>query len=173
MKKIICIIGIIVGIFVTYLGISYEPYNYVDYFGSDLYVNEQKKTYGGDAYTGIQNAAVESALASAETANNINALGETVSKGFNKTLNEINKINCLLLAFAGFSMVLISSYKLTDCFSKSKKKLTESPLPEESETSVSHNEEKNYKCPNCNNDISFNQSQCKNCLQVLDWTKVK
>lgn len=59
--------GIISGILSVIFGISM--------FGKEVGYHENSSMYGGDAYTGIQNAA-------AQTANNVKALSEMVQTGF-------------------------------------------------------------------------------------------
>ena len=61
----IAVVYLVLGIFSIMWGLS------LSYGGS----RESLKTYGGDAYTGMQNASVK-------TANNVESLGDTISKGF-------------------------------------------------------------------------------------------
>lgn len=65
-RLVIAIMLMAIGIFSCIYGTSS-----IDYYG----VYESPEIYGGDAYTGIQNAATT-------TANNINELGDTISNCF-------------------------------------------------------------------------------------------
>ena len=71
-KIIICIVGIILGVVTMLIGVMSDEFNY-SYYGYG-----EKETYGGDAYTGMQNAA-------AQTATNVYRLYQTVQV-FSKSL---------------------------------------------------------------------------------------
>lgn len=91
------IVTVILGILAICLGNS--VYYSVSY--------EHNKSYGGDAYTGIQNAA-------AKTANNVNYLGSTYAETYT-----------LFMTFVGVTMiaggVLTTGYNIIENFSKKKK----------------------------------------------------
>ena len=72
LKVIIPVIGIIIGIVTVFMGLTTHDFNY-SYYG---YVS--RETYGGDAYTGIQNACAQ------VTTNTYNIYGliQTFSKIF-------------------------------------------------------------------------------------------
>ncbi len=89
-KLSICALGIVLGLVLTIVGITtYNSSLYGDYIRSE--------SYGGDAYTGIQNAA-------AETANNVMALEWSV--------REIGGV--MLIAF-GLVVVLYFALKVFEC----------------------------------------------------------
>lgn len=67
MSKKMFFYKIIIGITIIFLGVNIPDDSYVSYSGDSSEIEK----YGGDAYTGIQNAA-------ATTANNVNELGYVV-----------------------------------------------------------------------------------------------
>lgn len=71
MKKIVKILGVLTGILSMILGMVV--------WGMSTGSYESSVTYGGDAYTGIQNA-------SAQTANNITCLADIMRMGFGSLL---------------------------------------------------------------------------------------
>ena len=85
-KTIISALIIVLGIVVLIMGIS-GKYNY---YGNYTY----NESYGGDAYTGIQNAA-------ADTSNNVKNIGYMLEEFFN-----------LLFIFSGALIILLGSYLL-------------------------------------------------------------
>lgn len=70
-KRVICILGIILGIATIVIGIATDEFNY-SYQGYG-----DREIYGGDAYTGIQNA-------TAQTATNVYNLYQTI-QAFSKS----------------------------------------------------------------------------------------
>ena len=121
MRKFICILGILVGIAVTALSVTKCIDCSVYSYGSGDYdyasISEIKEYYGGDAYTGIQNAVIESAEASAITARNVSELGYNSSRFF----SDANFVLNAILAFGGLSMFFISVYKLSDLAAEKRK----------------------------------------------------
>lgn len=104
MKKAASILGMVSSVISFCLGV----YLYLLPFYSGSYVNFEK--YGGDAYTGIQNAA-------ADTANNILCLNETIQIMFGILLIVIG-----LLSFSYFLLQLANSSKPKGCKVKPQKK---------------------------------------------------
>lgn len=96
--KVPSIFGIITGVLSFLIGITGIVVNY----SASHYVSYEK--YGGDAYTGIQNAA-------AATASNVSNLGDTVSNGFNVILVILGL--AIIFFFMGnlFEMTAVSSYQ--------------------------------------------------------------
>lgn len=86
-KIIIAVLIIVLGAVVAYLGGTGELVDFDVYYTSH-------ETYGGDAYTGIQNAA-------ANTANNVNRLGLFMS----------NTVEYMFL-FGGILIALLGAYML-------------------------------------------------------------
>ena len=89
-NNVLGIITIIVGIYSLILGVC----GALEYSGGTV----NKTTYGGDAYTGIQNA-------SATTANNVNRLGDLCSCAFSNAF----AIAGVLLIVRGIDKMAISS----------------------------------------------------------------
>ena len=117
-------------------------------FGMDSSTYVSWKSYGGDAYTGIQNAA-------AVTANNISDLID-------------------LIAFCGGSILLVgglamiaSSFKMLD--GSHKEECEDETDGKVSENNVASNSNTNYECPNCEKKIAPGQIRCE-CGQTLDWS---
>lgn len=75
MKKAIAILSMIFAVALMALSIIAFTKTSSSYYG--IYVPHEK--YGGDAYTGIQNAAADTARAAAETAERVGELNNTVS----------------------------------------------------------------------------------------------
>jgi hypothetical protein len=88
-EVISCILGMLTGVLSIIFAFG------TDYYGRYTY----QETYGGDAYTGIQNAA-------ADTANNINSLGWNISDNFRYLLIVIG-----LALIAYFSLKLFARRK--------------------------------------------------------------
>lgn len=113
MKKAASILGMISSVISFLLGI----YCYDGFYGGDCV---DFKTYGGDAYTDIQNA-------TASAANNISVLSYTIQDMFSFLLIIIG-----LLAFSYFLLQLANSSKPKSCKVKPQKKnepLTASTAP--------------------------------------------
>ncbi len=91
----------LVGIALIALGVFALNLNSVDYYGQKT----ERTAYGGDAYTGIQNAA-------ADTANNINKLGNTIAESHSKQMT-----------FVGTSMIVFGALTIVyDLLGNNKKK---------------------------------------------------
>lgn len=89
-KLVVCVLGIVLGLVLTVVGFTtYDSSLYGDYIASE--------SYGGDAYTGIQNAA-------ADTANNILSLEWTV-----------REISGVVLIGFGLVTVLYFVLKVFEC----------------------------------------------------------
>ena len=115
-KNILNLAGVIIGVmmiifsFVT-LSFDYSPSIYTESLDSDAY-SEHNSTYGGDAYTGIQNAA-------AQTANNVKALNENIET-FNGNVARISKqiakgieTECSLYSTLGFFVLFSAGLLVT------------------------------------------------------------
>ena len=91
----------LVGLALVILGIFALTLNSVDYYGK----RTERTSYGGDAYTGIQNAA-------ADTANNVNQLGNTIAESHSKQMT-----------FVGTSMIVFGALTIVyDLLGNNKKK---------------------------------------------------
>ena len=99
MKTVKSIIGIVIGTISIIEGIVVRAMDYGSY--------EYGEIYGGDAYTGIQNA-------SAQSANNVYYLSRIVQQGF-----------CALLIVIGLVFISFSVLKLTEIIKENKKKREE------------------------------------------------
>ncbi|MBQ9862063.1 MAG: zinc-ribbon domain-containing protein [Clostridia bacterium] len=89
-KLVVCVLGIVLGLVLTVVGFTtYDSSLYSDYIASE--------SYGGDAYTGIQNAA-------ADTGNNIFSLEWTV-----------REISGVVLIGFGLVTVLYFVLKVFEC----------------------------------------------------------
>lgn len=107
MKVFVCIVGIVVGLALAVFGCVCVFDNYISYGWGEY---EDEEIYGGDAYTGIQNAA-------ATTANNVSSLIDLNSDGF----REIFKLIGVLVFATGIGFALVSTYKLADDVGKKRK----------------------------------------------------
>ncbi len=95
---------------------------------------ESAVRYGGDAYTGIQNAA-------AQTANNIECLGDICKFGFGS-----------ILLIAGLVMII---YAVTLCKAKEE-------CPESVAVQVNKDDE-TKTCPGCGREYTGERNFCPNC----------
>ena len=103
-KTIVAALIIVLGMVVSIVGIS-EKFHYYGYY-------TYYETYGGDAYTGIQNAA-------ADTSKNIQNLGYMCEEFFNA-----------LFLYSGLLIILLGVYFLSSNISiKRKKEHPESVVP--------------------------------------------
>lgn len=89
MKKGIAVLFILVGLLAVILGFCA--------FGKDTGYYENNNKYGGDAYTGIQNAA-------AQTANNVQDLSEATTFGFGSIL----LVGGIVLMLVGINNISLS-----------------------------------------------------------------
>lgn len=90
-KKIIAIVLIIVAIASVALGVVEMRKGAGNYSGR--YVARQ--TYGGDAYTGIQNAAADTAFNVQQTNDILNSMHKTIAFGFGSILIVIGLALCV------------------------------------------------------------------------------
>ncbi len=97
-------------------------------------------TYGGDAYTGMQNA-------SAQAANNVKALAEIVSMGFGALFLIISSVLFALGKYYGGKVL-------------EKKK-----IPEAEQTPAV----KQHQCPCCRALIPYGIEECPSCHQLIEW----
>lgn len=113
-------------------------------FGMDSSAYVNWKTYGGDAYTGIQNAA-------AATANNISDLIDVIS-------------------FCGGSILLVGGLAIIAAAFKMLEETPKKECDDKTDSSLSENERiSNYVCPKCGKTIVRGQAQCE-CGQTFDWS---
>ena len=129
MKKLACILGMLIGIAVTawsivyYLDMGEAHFPVGDGYSTEI----EYKTYGGDAYTDIQNAIVTSIHAS----DNIEQDVERIGYKMECRLADIQKQLVTIPALVGVSMFLISLYKLSDCTDKKGKDNDAAPTNQE------------------------------------------
>ncbi len=95
MKKGIAVLFVLVGLLAVILGFCA--------FGKDTGYYENSNKYGGDAYTGIQNAA-------AQTANNVQDLAEATTFGFGSILL-VGGIVLVLVGINNLSMADVNNAK--------------------------------------------------------------
>ena len=159
MKKSTCYFGVCIGIiciifsFVTFSGSAdIPPSFYTDH-----------DTYGGDAYTGIQNAA-------ADAANNITKL----SSGIESLYDKISLIGGFILMISGALIILhyfeqlvqINEYTGTDSSQTPENVKYEnggyslSKLDEEHESAENNN---SWECSKCGSINKYGSSFCKDC----------
>ena len=115
-------------------------------FGKETGDTERNISYGGDAYTGIQNAA-------AQTANNVKYTNEILKFGFGS-----------VLLTAGIVIVSCGIYCLSDTHEGNEQKLTPFPLtpfPESQESELQKNAD-SWKCY-CGETVPKNQEECPAC----------
>lgn len=134
LRKVIAVLGILLGLASAILGISI----YGMYDGS----YEWSETYGGDAYTGIQNAA-------AQTANNVEALADIANTGFGS-----------ILLIGGLGIILISVEKFLK-----KEESAQAPVVTElcEETEAPTADANTVICPNCGKEQFPESGKCALC----------
>ena len=112
-----------------------------------------QEAYGGDAYTGIQNAA-------AQTANNVQWLTEAVSKGVGS-----------ILLVGGLTLISLSCIMLCGS-SETRSLITGTAYSKISvETPKVNAEIKEFRCPKCGKKV-LQGDLCCSCGQAFDWSKV-
>lgn len=123
---------------------------------------EANITYGGDAYTGIQNAA-------AQSANNILALNSTLALGFQSVL----LVGGLTLIFSSL-IFLTSNKELEDERAEenqTKKIKTNLEAMKNVELNLEEKLNKEFVCPQCGKPVNYGDSYC-DCGQRFDWNKL-
>lgn len=125
-------------------------------FNSLIGASVSQKVYGGDAYTGIQNAA-------SQTANNVREMAEMMSFSFGSIL----LVGGLTLIFSSCNM-LISYAQQSSAENQSN---TYNSEPDTTITTINNADTTKFACPKCGKIVTFGTASC-DCGQVFDWTKM-
>lgn len=147
-KKFFTVLLLATGI----LSISLSVYSFNSLTGT--YMN--RKEYGGDAYTGIQNAA-------AQTANNVNEMAEMMSFSFGS-----------ILLVGGLTLIFSSCNMLISYTQQSSTENQSNPYNSQSDTTITainNADTTKFVCSKCGKTVAFGTSSC-DCGQVFDWGKM-
>lgn len=143
-KKILAIAFVVIGLLSAILGLSA--------YGLDTGYYESSSAYGGDAYTGIQNAA-------AQTANNVRYVTEAVAS----VGGSILLVTGLVLILVGVKAFVEEMGDLAD------KKLFDMPVPAAPAAPVAPAApEETIICPNCGSAQAKDAGFCGGCGTKLN-----